>query len=212
MDLAVADRKEPVSDVLRRLGCFERATRGSGTATAAAALAIFLRYGKSIEHAVTKAVNLIGSDTDTIGALVGGLAGAFCGYSSIPERWAVRLQDLDYFQRVCDSVLRICNRTDRSSGLEVDQSERWASFPRITDVVQKRTVRTNQRVSHPILGPGWVRSTYSQAIRRKGGGTVVFSRVVFDIGQSCVFHSKAGSVGQPKGEQSEDDGPEDPEE
>ena len=44
------------------------------------------RTRQSFEDAIVKAVNL-GGDADTVGAITGGLAGAYYGYSSIPERW-----------------------------------------------------------------------------------------------------------------------------
>lgn len=44
----------------------------------------------SYEEAVLKAVNL-GEDTDTTGAVTGGLAGLLYGYENIPERWLVQL-------------------------------------------------------------------------------------------------------------------------
>lgn len=44
----------------------------------------------SFEEAVIMAVNL-GGDTDTIGAVTGGLVGAYYGLSNIPERWTDKL-------------------------------------------------------------------------------------------------------------------------
>lgn len=44
----------------------------------------------SYEDAVLKAVNL-GEDTDTTGAVTGGLAGLHYGYQSIPEKWLIML-------------------------------------------------------------------------------------------------------------------------
>ncbi len=44
------------------------------------------------EQAVLTAVNL-GEDTDTIGALTGGLAGILYGYEDIPEEWLGRLRN-----------------------------------------------------------------------------------------------------------------------
>lgn len=41
---------------------------------------------KSYKEAVLKAINL-GEDTDTTGAVVGGLAGLFYGINSIPKEW-----------------------------------------------------------------------------------------------------------------------------
>ena len=47
------------------------------------------------KDAVLKAVNL-GNDTDTIGALTGGLAGLVYGYDDIPENWINVLKRVDY--------------------------------------------------------------------------------------------------------------------
>jgi len=44
----------------------------------------------SYEETVLKAVNL-GEDTDTMGAVTGGLASLLYGYEHIPERWIMRL-------------------------------------------------------------------------------------------------------------------------
>lgn len=41
---------------------------------------------KSFETSIITAVNM-GGDTDTIGAITGGIAGAYYGYSAIPDRW-----------------------------------------------------------------------------------------------------------------------------
>ncbi len=55
-----------------------------------------LLNSSSFEEAVLKAVNL-GGDTDTTGAVAGGLAGVCYGFDSIPSEWLnelVRLQDI----------------------------------------------------------------------------------------------------------------------
>lgn len=49
------------------------------------ALWCFINY-ESAEEIICEAVNLYG-DPDTIGAIAGGLAGAYYGYNSIPSRW-----------------------------------------------------------------------------------------------------------------------------
>lgn len=50
--------------------------------------------GKSFEDVVFAAINL-GGDTDTIGAIAGGLAGMYYGLSSIPYRWIQSIRRLD---------------------------------------------------------------------------------------------------------------------
>lgn len=49
---------------------------------------------ESYEEAVLKAVNL-GKDTDTTGAITGGLAGLYYGFNKIPEYWKFRIARYD---------------------------------------------------------------------------------------------------------------------
>ena len=54
----------------------------------------------SYKLAVLKAVNL-GSDTDTTGAVTGGLAGIFYGYKSIPKEWIDVIARKDWIEELC---------------------------------------------------------------------------------------------------------------
>lgn len=58
----------------------------------------------SFEEAVLKSVNL-GDDTDTIGALTGGLAGIIYGYNSIPPKWLNDLQKKPYLDKFVNSFV-----------------------------------------------------------------------------------------------------------
>ncbi|TPN88935.1 ADP-ribosylglycohydrolase family protein [Aquimarina algicola] len=53
-----------------------------------------LLNSNSYQEAVLKAVNL-GEDTDTTGAITGGLAGIYYGYHNIPESWSLQLARYD---------------------------------------------------------------------------------------------------------------------
>ena len=57
----------------------------------------------SFKESVLKAVNL-GDDTDTIGAITGGLAGALYGYDNIPKKWLNDLIKLDYIETLCEKA------------------------------------------------------------------------------------------------------------
>ncbi len=55
---------------------------------------------ESYSKAVLKAVNL-GEDTDTTGAITGGLAGLYYGFGSIPEEWVAQLVRKDDIEKLC---------------------------------------------------------------------------------------------------------------
>ena len=52
---------------------------------------------------VLKAVNL-GSDTDTVAAVAGGLAGLFYGYENIPRRWREMLAKQEWIEKLCEKA------------------------------------------------------------------------------------------------------------
>lgn len=52
---------------------------------------------------VLKAVNL-GSDTDTVAAIAGGIAGAIYGYNSIPYEWISTLKRKNYIEEMCENA------------------------------------------------------------------------------------------------------------
>lgn len=56
---------------------------------------------KNYEQCVIGAVNL-GEDTDTTGAVAGGLAGLAYGYEAIPARWLDKLQKREELERACE--------------------------------------------------------------------------------------------------------------
>jgi ADP-ribosylglycohydrolase len=176
--------------VLERLGCFARETRGSGTSTVAAALHLFCFHGGDVEAAVVEAVNAVPADTDTIGAMVGHLAGAYAGYESVPERWTTRLQDMPYFIAVGEALTRVALRdADESVSLRPRLLKRDEEVPEIKQLLLKGTVERELRVRHDVLGTGWVQAVHAQEIRRRGGGEMLYARVALDIGQTCQFRS-----------------------
>ena len=55
----------------------------------------------SFDQALLKAVNL-GDDTDTVGAVAGGLAGLYYGYDQIPAGWLSAIKRRDWIEGLCD--------------------------------------------------------------------------------------------------------------
>lgn len=55
----------------------------------------------SYTKCVLKAVNL-GDDTDTVGAVVGGLAGIYYGSDKIPKEWLAAVAKRQYIERICE--------------------------------------------------------------------------------------------------------------
>ena len=55
----------------------------------------------SFDQALLKAVNL-GDDTDTVGAIAGGLAGLYYGYDSIPEDWLSAIKRREWIEEMCE--------------------------------------------------------------------------------------------------------------
>ncbi len=188
-------RTQPLRETYKALGCFEPATKGSGTGTVAAAIALFVRHGGNYEHAVLNAINMYGSDTDTIGAMVGAMAGALKGQMAIPDRWVNVMQDYGYFARATEAMTRISVREAVSNDLEVtkEREEAERQDRDIVTLAKGRQVYKGQRVTHPLLGMGWVIDAHAQQIRRRDGGTMLLARVGFDVGQSCIFRSYQSS-------------------
>ncbi len=57
----------------------------------------------SFRDALLTAVNL-GDDTDTVGAVCGGLAGLFYGYENIPEEWLAVIKRRDWIEELCEKA------------------------------------------------------------------------------------------------------------
>lgn len=55
----------------------------------------------SFDKALLKAVNL-GDDTDTVGAIAGGLAGLYYGYESMPKAWLETVIKREWIEGLCD--------------------------------------------------------------------------------------------------------------
>lgn len=67
-----------------------------------------LKNTDNFRDALLKAVNL-GRDTDTVGAICGGLAGIFYGFESIPIDWIDEIPKIDEVIKLCEKYEAYCN-------------------------------------------------------------------------------------------------------
>ena len=95
---AVADDRA----VLDELGCFGRA-KGAGTSSAAAAVYLAARHAAQPAQGVLRAAFETGADTDTLAAMVGGLAGCIGGVDWLPRPW-LRVQDARYIRHLASRL------------------------------------------------------------------------------------------------------------
>ncbi|MBR0399057.1 MAG: ADP-ribosylglycohydrolase family protein [Eubacterium sp.] len=92
-------------DRLRDLTVFKCLTaekiKGSGYVVDTLEAAVWsLITTERFDQALLKAVNL-GDDTDTVGAVAGGLAGLYYGYDSIPEAWISSIKRREWIEDMC---------------------------------------------------------------------------------------------------------------
>ena len=92
-------------DRLRDLAAFSEADEGKIKSTGyvvdsleAAVWSLITANG--FEESLLKAVNL-GDDADTVGAIAGGLAGLYYGYSAIPESWLLAVRRREWIEEMC---------------------------------------------------------------------------------------------------------------
>jgi ADP-ribosyl-[dinitrogen reductase] hydrolase len=63
-------------------------------------------HGQSLEETMVLAANL-GGDADTVGAVVGGLAGAHWGPLAIPRRWSLKLEGRAELERLAEGLWEV---------------------------------------------------------------------------------------------------------
>ena len=88
-------------DLDRFSQCHEKDIKSTGYVVDSLEAAVWSLLGTySFEDALLKAVNL-GDDTDTVGAIAGGLAGLFYGYKKIPKQWRKVIVRREWVEGLC---------------------------------------------------------------------------------------------------------------
>ena len=98
-------------DRLRDLGAFARTPaeqiRSSGYVVDTLEAVVWsLITTASFEEALLKVVNL-GLDTDTTGAIAGGLAALYYGMDAVPEEWIREIKKIEWIEELCDKAEQI---------------------------------------------------------------------------------------------------------
>lgn len=177
------------------VGALSPATKGSGLGTVCAALYLFLKYLDRPEDALIIAVNMFGSDTDTIGVFLGALLGAYHGMSAMPARLLDRVQDREYLLKTAKRLHSIAAGEPREKLAEYRRVEREEAYFKILaweiglhDMFWD-TWGEGKAVFHPTIGRGTIVYMVEKPIKREGYIAKLIS-IQFDCGQSCVFHSR----------------------
>ncbi|MBA2633779.1 MAG: ADP-ribosylglycohydrolase family protein [Chloroflexi bacterium] len=190
LGLALDGRQGPLSETYRRLGCFAPATKGSGTASVAAALALFLRHEENFEQLTIEGANLLGSDTDTITAMAASMGGAWLGYEAIPERWASLMADYTYLNQVAEYLTLVSLRQVLSNSIKPRVGVEPSENMRLLGAMKRQDVQDRRPYWHPLFGTGRVIKAESQNVGLKQPrGRVVMATVQFEFGQTCKFSS-----------------------
>jgi len=92
------------NEILRSLHCYDPKMSGAGTVAAAAAVYLASRYAPDPINGVISAAYAVGTDTDTIASMTGGLLGTISGIQWLsPLKTAV--QDSEYLQKMAKALV-----------------------------------------------------------------------------------------------------------
>ena len=99
--------------LLKKIDCFDSKINGAGTVAAASSIYLASRYATNPINGVVKAAFSIGSDTDTIASMTGGLLGTLCGHHWIFSTKDV-IQDGKYLTDISQKILSANNKSEQS--------------------------------------------------------------------------------------------------
>lgn len=109
-DLDLKSRFAKYSDFSSFRGVTERDISSSGYVVHSLEASLWAFFTTStFRDGALKTVNL-GDDADTVGAIYGGLAGAFYGIEAVPEDWLRHLQRKDILDGVIEGIVGLITR------------------------------------------------------------------------------------------------------
>jgi len=176
-------------DTLKKLQCFNKQISGAGTVATVASVYLASRYAADPLNGVIKAAFAIGSDTDTIASMAGGLLGCING-SDWLSQVKDKIQDYSYLEK---TALKLSTR----------QTEKVSNYEPIKKTVLKTW--TNKVISAPdsnelTLPDGRIAKVNhgQDQIGHSGKYKVKFRRLITSDGQTIYINkiSKGNFVNQ----------------
>lgn len=167
-----------VQETLKKLGCLDQATKGSGTSTVIAGIYLAAKFHNNPLNAIIEAVNALGSDTDSIAAFTGGLIGALHGNSIIPNKWK-SVQDNEYLDKIAERLLSI------SEDRFVNDTLVLTSNLKSLNNISKDNFSLDTEIEFIPLGKGKITSIDRQPTLTKGKYNLILE-ANFDNGQSII--------------------------
>ncbi len=166
-------------DVLTKLGCYKYEKKSLGISTLIAGIYFACKYSKEPLYGIEKAVNSIGTKTNSIAAFVGGIIGALHGDSIIPRRWE-HVQDHNYIDEVSKRLLEIHeNRAIFEKPIRVEKIKSISE-------IGIDSFEIGDEVFVETLGKGKIKSINKQITIGEDRYNLIFD-VQFEVGQSCRF-------------------------
>lgn len=197
--IACLGTPEEAVGYLKQIGAWERKRRTRADVTVWTALVVFSFCRGELVPGVLFSVNLLGSDTDTLAAMVGTLCGARSGMEAVPSAWLKGLQDRAYIDRTARQLARIA--TGQATGPAGNAKPADPDLPELAELLADWSVEEKMQVRHPIFGAGVVQKvTIASSKRRDADGKeienapqrpeMLYARVRFASGQSCRFRAR----------------------
>jgi hypothetical protein len=171
-------QNKPVQETLKKIGCFDAATKGSGIATVIAGIYLATKFHDKPLEAIIQSVNALGSDTDSIAAFTGGLVGALHGHSIIPDKWKT-VQDIEYLDKVAERLLAISEDC-----LEENSHPTFTSLKQLNSP-KKDNFNLGEQIEFIPLGKGKITFIDRQPTLTKGKYNLLLEALL-DNGQSIL--------------------------
>ena len=165
------------NEVLDTLGCFNKATKGSGIATVLAGIYFYCKNYHSPFEGMVKAVNMIGTDTDSIAGFYGGLIGLLHGNDTLESKFK-SLQDYHYIETIADQLYQISISKSDYEPPTINDGD-------LNDI-KEDNFNINQNITFNPLGEGIITGIDRQDTLVEGKYNLILN-ADFNIGQTCVF-------------------------